>query len=175
MRAMGLIWIAGCAAFAAGQAPDAHFAPLSRPAAQASARPLVDAPAGRGIDRGISEVVREIDDPSTGRQWLLERDSNRPGGPGHLVLAGESSGSQPSQRAGSAPGSSAAVPVIRAGDRLVVEEDTPLVEARLEAVALNAAMAGALLKVRLAIGGRVVSALAVAPGRAELAPGSGLP
>jgi len=130
--------------------------------------------------QATGEVVREIDDPHTGARWLLMRDSSHPGGPGRMVLAfaprdqalskfdgemriGVKNDLQP-LLAGSAP----AQPVIRAGDRLTVEENTAVVEARLEAVALNPAAIGSPLNVRLAIGGRVVRVVAVAAGRAAL-------
>ena len=126
------------------------------------------------------EVVREIDDPHTGGRWLLMRDSGHPGGPGRMVLAtgpgsqalskvrgetriGIQNGLEP-LLAASAP----VQPVIRAGDRLTVEENTAVVEARLEAVALNPAAIGSGLNVRLAIGGRVVRVVAVSAGRATL-------
>jgi flagella basal body P-ring formation protein FlgA len=57
-------------------------------------------------------------------------------------------------------------PVIRAGERLIVEESTAVVDARLEAVALGPAAIGSPLNVKLAIGGKVVRAVALAPGRA---------
>jgi hypothetical protein len=60
------------------------------------------------------------------------------------------------------------IPVIRAGDRLIVEEHTAVVDAVLEARALNPAAAGAPLDVRLTMGGNVVRVVAVGPGRAAL-------
>jgi flagella basal body P-ring formation protein FlgA len=57
-------------------------------------------------------------------------------------------------------------PVIRAGDRLVVEENTAVIEARLEAVALGPAALGSSFDVRLKLGGKVARAVALAPGRA---------
>jgi hypothetical protein len=60
-------------------------------------------------------------------------------------------------------------PVIRAGDLIVVEEHTEVVDAVLEAVALGPAAEHGTLHARLRIGGRVVQATAVAPGRAQLA------
>jgi len=108
------------------------------------------------------EIVREIDDPHTGDRWLLLRDSSHPGGPGRMVLvANVRNETRPNElEAG------ALRPVIRAGDRLIVEEDTAVVAARLEAVALGPAVIGSPFEARLKIGGRVVRALALAPGRA---------
>ena len=135
------------------------------------------------------EVVREIDDPHTGARWLLSRDSIHPGGPGRMVLAAEARGralNNVGNGVGNAvrsearvgiqgdpaqyqPASAPAQPVIRSGDRVIVEENTAVVEARLEAVALNPAAIGSGLNVRLTIGGRVVRAVALAPGRAAFA------
>ena len=58
--------------------------------------------------------------------------------------------------------------MIRAGDKLVVEEHSLTTDAYLEGVALGPAGQGTALNVRLSIGGRVVRAVAVAPGRATL-------
>ncbi len=123
------------------------------------------------------EVIREIDDPSTGNRWLLVRDWNRPGGPGRLLLLAGSLRTTHPEPAGQISPSLAgtefntAAPVIRGGDPLIVEENTPLVEARLAATALGPAVRGAALEARLQIGGKIVRVRALAPGRAALAPG----
>ena len=62
--------------------------------------------------------------------------------------------------------------MIHAGDALVVEEHTAVVDARLEAVALAPAAVGAEFSARLKVGGKVVRAGALAAGRAVLAPES---
>jgi hypothetical protein len=116
-----------------------------------------------GLELSQGEIVREIDDPHTGGRWLLTRNPLHPAGPGRLVLAREM------RIAVLRPGVPLVEPphpVIHAGDRLVVEENTAVVEARLEAVALGPAMAGSPLDVRLKIGGKVVRAVALGPGRA---------
>lgn len=113
-------------------------------------------------------VIREIDDPHSGARWLLMRDRNHPAGPGRLVLVTAASG-QVRPSGGGLSGSTDLIPprpIIRAGDPLVVEENTAVIEARLEAVALGPAMLGATFDVRLKIGGKVARAVALAPGRA---------
>lgn len=118
----------------------------------------------------LPEARLEIDDPSTGVRWLLVRDEGHPGGPGRLIRV------EPDRADLRSPSHDEVLvtrPAIRTGDRLRLEEHTGVVDAVLEAVALASARPGALLKVRLKIGGRVVRAIAVAPGRAVLASGMG--
>jgi hypothetical protein len=112
-------------------------------------------------------AVREILDPHTGARWLLERDASHPGGPGRLVLGAAGSASSPRSVAGPKP--AGLPPSIHLGDRLIVEEDTPVVSAWLEAVALGPALAGEGFMVRLRIGGKVMRAVALGPGRAVFA------
>jgi hypothetical protein len=120
--------------------------------------------------------MREIDDPQTGTRWLLTRNAVHPEGPGRLATASMRIDSDPIHvgREGKVQGVTAAeVPprlVIRAGDRLIVEENTATIEARLEAVALGGAAAGSLLQARLKIGGRIVRVIARTPGHAVLSP-----
>jgi len=116
------------------------------------------------------ETVREIDDPHTGDRWLLLCDTTHPGGPGRLVLLGRQGNDARHERpGGSEPASAQAklTPVIHAGERLIVEEDTAVVSSRLEAVALGPAAIGSAFVVRLKIGGKLLQAVALAPGRAE--------
>ena len=122
------------------------------------------------------QAMREIDDPFNGARWLLVRNQEYPAGPARLLLieSGRSALPQPRETGALGQGTPGVAPasfrsVIRAGDRLVVEESTPVVEARLEATALGPAALGSTLDVRLRIGGRVVRAVALAPGRAAFA------
>ena len=120
-------------------------------------------------DQAYGETVREIDDPHTGDRWLLLRDGSHPGGPGRLVLLGSRGIDARRERPGGSETASAQMPltpVIHAGERLVVEEDTAVVSSRLEAVALGPAAVGAAFVVRLKIGGKLLLAVALAPGRA---------
>jgi hypothetical protein len=119
------------------------------------------------------EVVREIDDPNTGDRWLLVRNDQFPGGPGRLVLVAahrHAPGGVALPAARELTAEAEFLPVIRAGDRLIVEEHTARVDAVLEARAINPAAPGAAFDVRLTIGGHVVRAIALGPGRAALQP-----
>lgn len=110
-------------------------------------------------------VVREIDDPSTGQHWVLMRDPAHPGGPGALMPEGAVSGG------GLLEGATVHLrPVIRAGDRLTVEESNARAELRLEGIALSSAAPGAQLRVRLVLSGKVVEAVALGSGRAVRSP-----
>ena len=131
----------------------------------------------QGSAAGIPEkpaqtnAVRVIRDPHTAIRWLLERDPGRPGGPGRMVPIGNEEDLEPGSVFGSAsrPAGKLPTPVIRSGDRLVVEESSALVEARLEAVAMGSALEGAEFRLRLMIGGKILRAVALGPGRAAFA------
>jgi len=109
-------------------------------------------------------IFREIRDPHSGARWLVVSDPNRPGGPGRMLAAKN----DVMATTGSTPGKNVSVPVIHPGDTVVVEEHTATTEVYLEAIAVNAAAIGSRVDVRLKIGGRVVRAVAIAPGRAAL-------
>ena len=168
------------------------------PAATASRAQVLLSSGGIGAAGGQAnpsgEVLREIVDPHNGEHWLLLRQNTLPGGPGRLVLVASDRGdgirkqqaqsteTQVRMRLGTHSSSqpdlqstliAPALPVIRSGDRLTVEEHTAHVDAVLEARALGAAVAGAVLEARLTIGGGVVRVVALGPGRAALAAGDG--
>ncbi len=152
----------GLAAIAAGGPAAAQ-----EPGARTLLAIVAEAPA-------ITQVVREIDDPHSGARWLLLRNREHPAGPGRLVLLGERENAAGRRDLGVRGDLAAEVaplpPVIRSGDRLIVEEKTAVVEARLEAVALGPAAPGSAFRVRLSIGGRVARAVALGPGRAAFLP-----
>lgn len=126
---------------------------------------------GQGSAHGAGEILREIDDPQNGDRWLLVEDARHPGGPGLLLRAGEAV----VEMKPAAPAADAPLPIIHAGERIVVEEHTAIVDARLEAVAMNPAWMESVLNVRLVVGGRVMRARATAPGRAVLEVSHGVP
>ena len=110
-------------------------------------------------------AVRAIDDPSAGVRWLLIPDPVNPAGPGLFIRTSPlTNGLRKTSHAETLN----ATPIIHAGDLVQVEEHTPVLDADLEAVALCTAAPGASLRVRLKVGGRVVRAIALAPGRALL-------
>jgi len=112
------------------------------------------------------EVRREIRDPHTGQVWRLSLNPANPGGPGRLVLAAPQN--SPATNRSAADSEASAPPLIHTGDRVTLEEETPTVSARLEAIALGPASAGAPLRVRLRLGGQIVPAVALAAGRVAL-------
>ncbi len=123
----------------------------------------------QGRDEGSSvRVLAEIDDAQLGTRWLLRSDPAHPGGPGVMMLSFYAK--KPHSNASFSL--VAAHPVIRGGDRLIVEERSPVVEARLEAIALGSATAGSSFRARLKIGGKIVRAIALGSGLASLVPES---
>jgi hypothetical protein len=170
---------------------------LAAQAATASSQPAPRAlSASTSVPDPALQVIREIVDPSTGDRWLLVRDWSSPGGPGRLLLlAGApralapspapaeknlpaSKDHEPAAHTSTAPAPIvqapiAHAPIIHPNDPLVVEEDSPLVEARLAATALAPAAPGAWFAARLEIGGKIVRVRALAPGRAALTPEMG--
>lgn len=109
------------------------------------------------------EVLREIDDPHTGDCWLLLRDPAHPAGPGRLVLTGLGKRSVPVMLPAEAR---ALLPVIRSGERVVLEGHSAVADVRLEASAMGPARIGDSFSARMTIGGRIVKAVALGPGHA---------
>jgi hypothetical protein len=119
---------------------------------------------------GSRLLLREIDDPSSGTRWLLVRGKTNSGGPGRLELASpqRNLGALGMQAKTTSVAQSKPQPIIRPGDKLVVEEHSATADAYLEGAALGPAWLGSGLNVRLSIGHRVVRTVAVAAGRAVL-------
>jgi hypothetical protein len=122
-----------------------------------------------------TRALREIADPGADIRWRLVRDPTHPAGPGRLVPISVSeddargpSGARPAARGGEEPLAPLAR-VILAGDRIVVEESTPIASVRLAAVALVPARAGDLFLARLEVGGRAVRVIALGSGHGRLA------
>jgi hypothetical protein len=121
-----------------------------------------------------STILRILKDPVLDSScWLLNRDPMHPEGPGRWFRTPLKNIPFPSDNAQLNPGSGVirrpVHPVIRGGDQLVIEEDSDLVEARLQAVALGPAVQGEPLEVRLRTTGMVLRAVALGAGRASIA------
>ena len=115
-------------------------------------------------DPGAAGAGAALCDPATGDRWELLR--GRPGGPGQWIR--EAVPASSGRRAKPKPH---AAPIVRAGDRLVIEEQTAEATLRLVVVALEPGSEGATLRVRPAIGGGVLRAVALGGRRAALAAG----
>lgn len=105
-------------------------------------------------------AARILHDSPTGNTWILGRDPVHPGGPGHMVQLN----SPASGRIGPAQPAIDEPIVIHTGDRVVMEEETDIVHAGLEAVAIGNAATNHVLLVRVVIGGRIERAIAIKPG-----------
>ena len=119
-------------------------------------------------------ALREIEDPGTHQRWLLIQDQERAAGPAFFVRE-----LRPSWCASfvaattNSPSHFAArlrqLPVIHAGDAVLLSAHTKISDAEFEAIALGPAAAGDPLRVRLKFGGFTARAIATAPGRVTLA------
>lgn len=133
---------------------------------------------GIGADKQSSngcqlETTRVIADATTHRLWLLKRNYKRPAAPASLVpLSTESPCAffltKACGECSHLKSHGQVVPVIRAGDTLILSEHTAVSDLRVEAVALSAADAGEVMTVRMKAGGRLFHALVTAPGQATL-------
>lgn len=110
-------------------------------------------------DTASGEIRREIADPCLGFHWRLIVDPAGQGRPGRLVLldqngttAGGSMNGAHTVLASAASMLDSASVIIRAGEHVVVDQDTGVVRARLNAIALESAASGQQLRVRLIVG-----------------------
>lgn len=104
--------------------------------------------------------------------WLLVRDPAHPEGPGRWVrmLQGTEgcAAAQGRQETQLSPARTCIRPMIRAGDVLLVEETSDILDAHLEATALEPAFKGAMFRVRLRVNSKPVWVRAVDSKHAEL-------
>jgi hypothetical protein len=115
-----------------------------------------------------------IKDAASGKSWRVAGDPRHPEWPARLVevVGGGSCGDQPAdplrtgERRGMSKNSRAIA--VRAGDWLRVSQDTRVVHAEFDAIALGGGMSGDSIKVRLRFGGKVMRVKVSAPGRALL-------
>jgi hypothetical protein len=118
-------------------------------------------------------AIRTVEDYGTHQHWMLLQNLSRPAAPAVLIQrpldfsCARLSLERPDLRFPS-DRESLSLPVIHAGNYLIVSEHTRVLDAELEAIALRPAAIGEGLTVRLKFGGRTRNAIATAPGRATL-------
>ncbi len=170
MRGRRLLWTVPMKAVAVGVLPGLILMGIPDPAACAA-----NSDGTAGVPSVRARALREIVDPAAGIRWRLVRDPIHPAGPGRLVSVaawgGEATHSTGARRA-AAEGEIPLPPlarVILGGDRILVEESTPVASVQLAAVALGPARTGDLLLARLEAGGKTVRVVALRRGHARLA------
>ena len=119
-------------------------------------------------------AMRIIEDPATHQRWLLERNVDHPARPALLTpITGDRSCSvrsfQQREKRDMGHGSQVLLPMVHAGDALVVVEDTQAWHVEMDAVALTYGSPGDSIMVRLRIGGKVTRATVISRGRAVAA------
>jgi hypothetical protein len=140
------------------------------------------------------QVYREFVDPCLGSHWQLQIDPAHRDRPGRLVLMDSSDGRQsvgasedaserhkldeagnPSQASQNDTSSSSSPLAIRAGEHLIVDQDSQVLRARFQAIALESAQIGQRMRVRLSatttlpqsLKGAVISVVATGTGQAR--------
>jgi len=118
-------------------------------------------------------AIRVIQDRGTRQRWLLLQDMKHPAAPARLFPeSSEFSCARLPLKASESYSrvniQNVLIPVIHAGDSLILSEHTSVFDAELAAIALKAAAIGEGLTVRLKFGGRTLGAVATAPGHATV-------
>ena len=121
-------------------------------------------------------AIRLIEDPSTHLRWMLLKDLRHPTAPAMLVPVPNSSACivHDGEDRGAVESiffRPPAVPVIRGGEKLIVEEHSSAADAQLEGTALGPAAMGEAFRVRLKKSGKILSVVADGPGRATMLAG----
>ena len=107
---------------------------------------------------------RIVEDVGTGMAWLVVRNVLHPSSPDRMFPVSCDGFERPRRR----NVRKLANLIIHAGDSVIVTDQSLVLYARFQAVALGAAQAAEPVKVRLKIGGQVLQAIATSPGRARL-------
>lgn len=160
----GAVLLLGVTALCAQTAPAADHGKEQRAGGEA--------PVANSASR-MGAPLRVIRDPNIGDEWVLCRNPLNPGGPGRLVRLdpeGREMGTHATGSISRADRNAGGDVVIHAGDRIVVEEKSAVMDARLTATALEPARLNRPFRVRLQITGKTLNAIAVGNGRAELEP-----
>jgi len=119
------------------------------------------------VQQSGKRVVGYLDDSLLPKRWAILRDDAHPEAPRTLVPAGPQSalvkrpGGIKTQAAGQRS-------VVHAGDRLTLLDDSATLHLQLAAVAIENAMQGETLRVRLVQGGAILSGVVLSPHRVKL-------
>ncbi|WP_348261388.1 hypothetical protein P8935_16480 [Telmatobacter sp. DSM 110680] len=129
-----------------------------------------DDPYVRSDSRSRYHALRELEDPGTHQRWLLVRDMDRATGPALFVRESRHSEcaffAAKEMNVTPLRGQLSSLPVIHAGDQIILSEHGINSDAELEATALDTGAAGDSLRVRIKFGGRTVRAIAATRGHA---------
>lgn len=146
--------------------PLAALKPAPSPPGAPQMRLEVRGQAAEAIDpqlptRTQAPSQRDIVDPCVGTRWQLVADSQHPERPGRLVpvYSGvlRASNPIPAGLVRLPTPSPPAMPAIHAGDRIAVSQQTPVLRARFQAVALESAAFGQTFRVRLLGGAQTLT------------------
>ena len=119
------------------------------------------------LQQSGKRVVGYLDDSLLPKRWAILRDDAHPEAPRTLVPAGSSSAVVQKVRRTKTP-SAGQQNVVHAGDRLTLLDDSTTLHLQLAAVAIENAMQGETLRVRLVQGGAILSGVVVSPHRVKL-------
>ena len=113
-------------------------------------------------------------DPGTCKRWRYERNGDHPSWPPRLVMVSDEvscssqSNVNPGMKGQKTEWLRHHTIIVLAGDELAVSDETAALLANLEGVALNNGSPGEVIGVRLRLGGRIMRAQVLAPGRVRL-------
>ena len=119
------------------------------------------------VQQSGKRVIGYLDDSLLPKRWAILRDDAHPEAPRTLVPTGspsaaiKNSGKIKSPTAGQQN-------VVHAGDRLTVLDDSATLHLQLAAVAVENAMQGETLRVRLVQGNAILSGIVLSPHRVKL-------
>ena len=119
------------------------------------------------VQQSGKRVVGYLDDSLLPKRWAILRDDAHPEAPRTLVPAGSSSAAVKSHGGIRMP-VAGRQNVVHAGDQLILLDDSATLHLQLAAVAIENAMEGETLRVRLVQGGAILSGVVLSPHRVKL-------
>jgi hypothetical protein len=120
------------------------------------------------VQQSGMRVVGYLDDSLLPKRWAILQDDTHPEAPRTLVPAGPSPAAIKQHSVMKASAAGAQQNVVHAGDRLTLLDDSTTLHLQLAAVAIENAMQGEQLRVRLVQGGTILSGIVLSPHRVKL-------